>query len=147
MNITEDQFCIVNILLDSGSQQTFISDRVVNELKLKPLRQFDMGVAFFNTKESNIKLNEYEIFVTLPRTDERKVITALGVPKMCADIKKQSHRFAVEKYRFLRNVQLANQGHSESTKIDLLIGSDTYWEFVTGETKRYNNRTSIAQNI
>ena len=82
MNITKDQFCIVNILLDSGSQQTFISHRVVNELKLKPLLQVDMGVAFLNTKESNMKLNEYEIVVTLPRTDERKVITALGVPKM-----------------------------------------------------------------
>ena len=53
MNITENQFCVVNILLNTGSQQTFISDRVVNELKLKPLRKVDMGVsAFLNTKES-----------------------------------------------------------------------------------------------
>ena len=37
MNITEDQFCVVNILLDTGSQQIFISDRDANELKLKPL--------------------------------------------------------------------------------------------------------------
>ena len=51
MNITEDQFCVVNILLDTGSQQTFMSDRVVNELKLKPLRKDDMGVsAFFEYK-------------------------------------------------------------------------------------------------
>ena len=39
--------------------------------------------------------------------------------------KKQSYRFAVKKYGFLQNLQLANQGHSESTNIGLLIGSNT----------------------
>ena len=140
MNITKDQFCVVNILLDTGSQQTFISDQVANKLKLKPLHKIDMGVSrFLNTKESKTKLNEYEIAVKSLCTDERKVITALGVPKIHTDIKKQSYRFAVEKYGFLQNLQLANQGHSESTNIDLLIGSDTYWEFVTGEMHRSQN--------
>ena len=57
---------------------------------------------------------------------------------------KQKYRFA-EKYRFLENLQLANQGHLESTNIDLLIGSDTYWEFVTGEIKRDNECTLVVQ--
>ena len=92
-----------------------------------------MGVcAFLNTKESKINMNEYEIVVKSLYTDKRKVITALGVPKIYTDIKKQSYRFAVETYGFLQNLQLANQGHSESNNIDLLIGSDTHWEFVTG---------------
>ena len=66
MNITEDQFCVVNILLDTGSQQMFMSDGVVNDLKLKTLCQVDMGVnAFLNAKESRMKLNEYEIIVNL----------------------------------------------------------------------------------
>ena len=98
MNITKDQFRVVNILLDTGSQQTFISDWVVNELKLKPLRKVDMGVsAFLNTNESKMKLNKYEIVFKLLRMDEMKVITALGVLKICTDIRKQSYRFAVEK--------------------------------------------------
>ena len=72
-----------------------------------------------------MKLNEYEMLLSL-YIRIRKFITALGVPKICTDIKKQLYRFAVEKYGFLQNLQLANQGHSESTGIDLLIGSDTY---------------------
>ena len=92
-----------------------------------------MGVsAFLNTNESKMKLNKYEIVFKLLRMDEMKVITALGVLKICTDIRKQSYRFAVEKYGFLQNLQLANQGHSESTNIDLLKGSDTCWEFITG---------------
>ena len=97
-----------------------IYDRVVNKLKLKPLRKVDMGVsAFLNKKESKMKLNEYEIVVKLLYTDERKVTTALGVPKICTDIKKQLYRFAVEKYGFLQNLQL-------DCNIDLLIGSERY---------------------
>ena len=53
-----------------------------------------------NTKKSNLKLNEYEIVVKSLCTDERKVITALGVPKIYTDIKKELYRFAVEKYGF-----------------------------------------------
>ena len=34
MNKPKDQFCVVNVLFDTGSQQTFISDRLVKKLKL-----------------------------------------------------------------------------------------------------------------
>ena len=61
-SVPEDQFCVVNVLFDTGSQQTLISDRLVKELNLAPLRQIDMEVStFLNTEESNIKLSEYEI--------------------------------------------------------------------------------------
>ena len=53
MNITGDQFCVVNILPDTGSLQTIISDRVVNKLKSKPLRQVDM-TACFSIKKNQI---------------------------------------------------------------------------------------------
>ena len=57
MNITEEKICNVNTLTYTGSQQTFISDLVVNELKFKPLDQVHMGVSeFLNTKKSNMKL-------------------------------------------------------------------------------------------
>ena len=57
MNITEEKICNVNTLIYTGSQQTFISDLVVNELTFKLLDQVRMGVSeFLNTKKSNMKL-------------------------------------------------------------------------------------------
>ena len=54
-----------------------------------PLRQVDMGVsAFLNTKESNMKLNDNETVIKPLRTDERIVMIALGVTKICTAIKK-----------------------------------------------------------
>ena len=137
MNKREDQFFVVNVLFDTGSQKTFISDRLVKELKLGPLRQINMEVsAFLNSEESNMKLSEYEIVVKSICNDQRRVITALSVPKICSELKNRSYRIAVEKYSFLKNLQLANQAHLDNKNIDLLIGADTYWEFVTVETQR-----------
>ena len=88
MNKREDQFCVVNVLFDTGSQQTFISDRLVKELNLAPLCQINVDVrAFLNTEESNMKLSEYEIVVKSIRNDQRRVITTLGVTKICNELK------------------------------------------------------------
>ena len=146
MNKPKDQFCVINVLFDTGSQQTFISNRLVKELKLAPLRQIDIEVsAFLNTEESNMKFSEHEIVVKFVCNDQRRVITALGVPKICSELKNQSYRIAVEKYSFLQNLQLANQAHLDNTNIDLLIGADTYWEFVTGEIQRDKSCSLVAQ--
>ena len=80
MNKRKDKFCAVNVLFDTGSQQTFISDWLVKELKLAPLRQIDIEV-----KESNLRLSEYEIVVKSISNDQRRVTTALGVPKICSE--------------------------------------------------------------
>ena len=50
-----------------------------------------------------------------------------------------------QKYSFLQNLQLANQAHLNNTIIDLLIGADTYWEFVTTETQRDESCSLVAQ--
>ena len=143
MNKPEDQFCVVNVLFDTGSQQTFISDRLVKKLKLAPSRQIDMEVsAFLNTEETNMKLSEVIKSIC---NDQRRVITALGVPKICSELKNQSYRTAVVKYSFLKNLQLANQAHLRNTNIDLLIGADTYWKFVTDETQRDKSCSLVAQ--
>ena len=82
--------------------------------------------AFLNTEESNMKLSEYKIVVKSIRNDQRRVITALGIPKICSELKSQSYQMSVEKYSFLQNLHLANQVHLDNTNIDLLIGADTY---------------------
>ena len=98
--------------------------------------------AFLNTEESNLKPSKYEIVVKSICNDQRRVITALGVPKICSELKNQSYRIAVKKYSFLQNLQLANQAHLDNTNINLLIRADT---FVTGETQRDKSWSLVAQ--
>ena len=52
--------------------------------------------------------------------DQRRVITALGVPKICSELKNQTYQIAVEKYSFLQNLELSRQVHLNNPNIDLL---------------------------
>ena len=61
--------------------------------------------AFLNTEESNMELSEYEIVVQSVFNDQRRAIAALGVPKIYGELKNQLYRIAVEKNRFLQNLQ------------------------------------------
>ena len=73
---------------------------------------------FLNTEESDMNLSKYEIVVKSICNDQRRVITATGVPKICNELKNQSFLIAVEKYSFIQNLQLANQAHLDNTNID-----------------------------
>ena len=53
----QNQCCAVKILLDPGSQQTFITQRIADELKLKPIREISMRVSgFLSHRDGEMKL-------------------------------------------------------------------------------------------
>ena len=92
-----------------------------------------------------MKLAEYEIVVTSVCNRQRKVVTALGLPKTSSEFKNHSHRIAVKKYSFLQNLELVNEANLDNTNVNLLIGPDAYWEFVTGEIPRDKSCSLVAQ--
>ena len=56
---------MVKILLDSGSQQTFISEELATkELNLKPVREVPVNInSFMSTHKHSTKFKGYEIIV------------------------------------------------------------------------------------
>ena len=59
-------------------------------------------------------------------------------PLICRPLTAQPVNLCKEKYRHLAGLELAdaNQGTDNEMEVDLLIGSDYYWWFATGETRR-----------
>ena len=87
----ETQVCAIKSLLDAGSQQTFITQRVVDELKLKLLREINKKVSsFLSKKEGVMKLKEYELNVKNMDSSSGKLIKCLCVSEICPNIKGQS---------------------------------------------------------
>ena len=73
--------------------------------------------------------------VTLPiRTIENEyvAITALNFPIICSPL---TERVNLQDHPHLEELELADSAESPDS-IDILIGSDHYWDFVTGETIR-----------
>ena len=59
------------------------------------------------------------------------------VPLVCSPIWGQSIELARETYDHLVELQLAdNTGNEEALEVDILIGGDLYWRFVSGRVKR-----------
>ena len=96
------QVWAIKSLLDARSQQTFITQRVVDELKLKPLRKINMKVSSF-----------------------------LCVPNICPNIKGHSVKQELKKRDFMEALKLADMSILPQCSIDMLIGSDICWDFVT----------------
>ena len=61
------------------------------------------------------------------------------MPLICSPIQNQAIQFAVESYDHLSHIELADSmkfSQNLGMDVDLLIGSDFYWKFLTGEIRR-----------
>lgn len=58
------------------------------------------------------------------------------VPHICDPLTTQPTSACTKIYSHLNQLDLANISQGETLEVDMLIGSDFYWEFVTGEVIR-----------
>ena len=64
---------------------------------------------------------------------------AYSLTTICSPISNQSIKVALEEYPHLRGLNLADtpsMSNSSDVEVDILIGADYYWKFITGTTKR-----------
>ena len=107
--------------------QTFITQTVVDKLKLKPLREINMEVSsFLSKKEGVMKLKKYELSVKNMENFSCKLIKCLCVPKIFLNIKGQSLTGELNERDFIKVLKLADRSISPECSIDILIGSDIY---------------------
>ena len=118
----ETQVCAIKLLLDAGWQQTCITQRLVDEMKLKPLREINMEVSIFlSKKEGVMKLKEYKLNVKNMNSSSGKLIKCLCVPKICPNIKGQSVKQELKKHDFIKALKLADTSISPECSIDMLL--------------------------
>ena len=121
-NPQNNQIVKIRALFDSGSQRTFISERVTSEGKENILLNTFVNSASRNSLVDHVKLN------ILPRVDNKNKsdeISALCLPLIYLPLKKQPLNYVQNLPEFpeLKFVDTGDTGY----KIDLLIGSDFYW--------------------
>ena len=85
------------ILLDPGSQQTFITQRIADELKLKPHCELS-----HQYEETNLK--EYEIRLFPMNSNENHLIKVLSVPEIYSKIKGQNLNCVIKNLNFIRDL-------------------------------------------
>ena len=128
----------VNILLDLGSQRTYITNRVVQKLRLESVGAEMMTVNTFGNRQGRTTLmKEYAFCVRNKKRGCNMYMRGFGVPYICSPLMNQNLDVAVDMYPLLKDIELSylNEGSAE---VDLLIGADFYWGVVGDEFRRIN---------
>eukprot|EP00795_Rhopilema_esculentum_P005588 gene5588-biopygen573 len=126
---------LVNILFDSGSQRSYISEETVKKLGLKVEKT---ETVYLNTFGSN----KYEkkscdrVTVNLEVGDEILTLTVLSSPHLCLPL---STPIDVSCYPHLQGLQLADSYATCEKRIELVIGVDYYYRIVQGEVRKGGN--------
>ena len=66
-----------------------------------------------------------------------KVLTLFSVPRICDPLMPHPLADTKEMYPHLSGLELADDpGDAQELQVDILIGSDYYWQFITGQLQR-----------
>ena len=131
----------VRVILDSGSQRSYITNRVRNQLNLPTEKTETMVIKTFGSEEEIIQTCDSVKFVLKSQHDQAEIsLSAYAVPMICEPLQHQFTSQAQQSYDHLRDLNLADcSTEIDNSEVDVLIGCDQYWDLVTGEVRRGEN--------
>ena len=138
----------IKVLLDPGSQKTYLSDAVKDYLKLDAIAKQNVVIKTFGSTIGKLKeLGEFKFALRgLHGNCLRLYMSGFSVPVVYGRVSGQKIDFVKSSYPFLRDLKLADSGQSKG-KIDLLIGADFYWSVVDGAVKRGDDVSPVALGL
>ena len=125
----------VRVILDSGSQRSYINHKVKDVLHLKPETLQQLSIATFGAGKENRLCKTIRIAMKMKHGTDQE-FEVLVVPQICEPISPQPLSVCVASCEHLSQLELADPGSNIPLEVDVLIGSDYYWELTTGEIRR-----------
>ncbi len=133
------------IVFDSCSQKSYISSRLRSSLGLETVSKQSLLVKTFGNEYPKLMSCDL-VQVSITGTDGLELyVNAFSVPVICSPISNQAVELAVKQYPHLSGLNLAdNSSPSNDVDIDILIGADFYWNFVSNESRRGEQPGPVA---
>ena len=143
----ENESTRARILFNTGSQRSFVTEKLSDKLRLKPIKKEILEVTTFGSKQS--KRHEYNVVLfTLVGKEACIDITALELPTFCPPIAAKA-TYTLEDYPELSGLDLADGYQKSSTQhldIDIVVGNDYYGHLMIGEMIKCQKNGVIAMN-
>lgn len=127
----------IRVIFDCGSQQSYVTDAVKRSLSIRPEGKKDTAILTFGSKEEKNHSCDIVKVGVCTREGEPLEIRLLSVPLICSKVSDVPLEWCKDNYEYLNELDLADASRGKEPA--LLIGSDYYWRFVTGETVRSAN--------
>ena len=126
-------------MFDPCSQRTYCTDNLRKTLKLKSMRKETILMKRFASDEGVLKvLDVVQICVRGKTKTVNVYIEDLCIPLFCSPLQDQTLNGVFNKnYDYLKDLSLSDDYNDTTDKlVDLLIGLDYYFNFVTGKVRR-----------
>lgn len=143
MNTESNQCYQARCLLDSGSQSSFISQDLKDKLNLNA--DFLNSVCVTGINNMSFEALQRCNLQVQSRTGKFKVqVNALVLNQITSAL--PSQEVDVSSINIPNNIQLADPDYYRPAKIDLLLGSDVFWDVICSEQIKLGKNMPILQN-
>ncbi len=120
----------VNILLDEGSQRTFITKNMASLLRVKSRSSERLLLSGFAAVSQTPSIYESVEITIVSRDKSLIVVRAITVEQIANPLDDKYHN-AVKSLPYLQGLDLAHHStNNDAFDIEILIGADFYWTFV-----------------
>ena len=124
------------LLFDSDAHLSYVSPKV--KVFLNPEIRAKKAVVLRKFGENtSTKILVVELVVASKTTDDDIKLQAF-VTDICHPLKNENTKFAKKNFSHITNLTLADENCLKSSDIDILIGSDYYWNFMKNRIIRGN---------
>ena len=125
----------VRLILDSGSQKSYVSAKLRDILKLSAEQSIAVAIKTFGTETEKVQNCDIVKLLLKTKSGTDLELSLHTVPFICEPLSGQPMEVAVERFSYLHGLDLADADPSERSEIDVLIGADYYWKVATGRIK------------
>lgn len=127
----------MRIVIDSGSQNSYATERVTKDPALVLESQHSITVTMFGSnKEQSHNCALVKLSITLGNGSQKQ-LTLLTAPMICEPLTSQLVTLCQDAFKHIVDLTLADPVNDHSQlDVDILIGSDQYWELATSKTRR-----------
>ena len=134
VNALNQKETVVRVLFDSGSQRSYITEGLCTKLGLNPIRTEKLHLNTFGDAQFKVTNSKvYRLYLCRSGCSEQTEIVALCFPVICSTLPSVSD---ISQFNYLSGLELADCCRSSRNLIDVLVGSDFYWRFVSNEIRQ-----------
>ena len=136
----------VKVVLDSGAERTYITEKLVRLLKLNPNSSKNVVLNTFGDPEGkSVTLKDYSFCVKNPKRDCNLYLTGFAVPVICVPLTVYDVNVIEASFPLFKDLCFSDT-ELNTREIDLLIGMDYYWSVVEDENIRCDTEGLVAVN-
>ena len=127
------EFKKIRLLFDNGNQHSHVTEGLCNMMKLKSEHREQLQLNTFGDRNHRTKNCEVvHLEIQGINTPNQTKVTALSFPVICTTLPSVT---STANLSHLEGLELADDPTSPCARIDVLIVSDFYWDYVSNDTR------------